>query len=183
MAISTIEIAWAAGFLEGEGSFGSHNKLGTPCVRAAQVQKEPLDRLARMFGGGLRLCRRNRKDPRNANSKDIWSWYLYGQRAIEIGMTVFTLLSPKRQEQCAKMIGVWRALGNRPNAPALRKAQTHCKSGHEFTPENTKPYLSKRWPGGRQCRECHRLDGRRRYWRMKIGNTETLQPLPHADSV
>jgi hypothetical protein len=40
---------------------------------------------------------------------------------------------------------------------------THCKSGHEFTPENTK----RQEAGFRQCRECHRLDGRRRYWARK----------------
>lgn len=40
---------------------------------------------------------------------------------------------------------------------------THCKSGHEFTPENTKRQRA----GYRQCRECHRLDGKRRYWQRK----------------
>ncbi len=35
---------------------------------------------------------------------------------------------------------------------------THCKRGHEFTPENTK------WQGDRRtCRECVRLHGRERY--------------------
>jgi hypothetical protein len=40
-----------------------------------------------------------------------------------------------------------------------RKAQTHCKRGHEFTPENTK-----RKPGGRrECRACsRRLQNERR---------------------
>lgn len=35
--------------------------------------------------------------------------------------------------------------------------RTHCKHGHEFTPENT--YW---WNGGRSCRECKREIQRRR---------------------
>lgn len=35
-----------------------------------------------------------------------------------------------------------------PNAERL-KGQTHCKRGHEFTPENIKPSN-----GGRSCRQC-----------------------------
>lgn len=40
-----------------------------------------------------------------------------------------------------------------PNTQAsINAAKTHCKRGHEFTPENT--YLNSR--GGRVCRECQR---------------------------
>lgn len=39
--------------------------------------------------------------------------------------------------------------------------KTHCKRGHEYTPENTKIGRN----GGRWCRECHRIDGRQRYRR------------------
>lgn len=35
--------------------------------------------------------------------------------------------------------------------------KTHCKHGHEYTPENTMPQTK----GGRQCRECHRIRHRR----------------------
>jgi hypothetical protein len=35
---------------------------------------------------------------------------------------------------------------------ARRRAATHCKHGHEFTPENT--YWKS--DGCRQCRTCHR---------------------------
>ena len=36
--------------------------------------------------------------------------------------------------------------------PAVNARKTHCKRGHEFTPENTMTV-----PGGRQCRQCTRL--------------------------
>lgn len=41
---------------------------------------------------------------------------------------------------------------------AFRARQTHCKKGHEFTPENT------RWvKSGRNCRECTRAYARTYY--------------------
>jgi hypothetical protein len=48
--------------------------------------------------------------------------------------------------------------GNHANAK-----KTHCKWGHEFTPENTKPQRS-----GRACRECHRINGRKRDQRKRL---------------
>jgi hypothetical protein len=44
----------------------------------------------------------------------------------------------------------------REKAWAKRRAQTHCKRGHEFTPENT--VIDKR--GSRSCRECGRAKSR-----------------------
>lgn len=53
-----------------------------------------------------------------------------------------------------------------------QQKKTHCKHGHEFTPENTKPA----WAKGRlcrSCRECHRLGSNRP--RKEIRDKESLQ--------
>lgn len=47
--------------------------------------------------------------------------------------------------------------------PLTRARQTHCKYGHEFTPENT--YVSGR--GHRSCKTCRRESARRYYWSRK----------------
>ncbi len=52
--------------------------------------------------------------------------------------------------------------------------KTHCKWGHEFTPENT--YIRPRGKG-RGCRECHRTKNReamRRYYKRKKKEREFL---------
>ncbi|OEI82508.1 hypothetical protein BA060_12160 [Brucella sp. B13-0095] len=45
---------------------------------------------------------------------------------------------------------------------ANQLARTHCKNGHEWTPENTGQQKS-----GRYCRECHRLKVRRQNARKR----------------
>jgi len=44
------------------------------------------------------------------------------------------------------------ALGGKASA-LKRLQQTHCRKGHEFTPENTRITPE----GWRNCRHCHRL--------------------------
>lgn len=53
---SLVDIGWTAGFLEGEGCFGS-TKLGNPTVRGTQNEREPLERLQALYGGSIMAFR------------------------------------------------------------------------------------------------------------------------------
>ena len=90
---TTNDLHWAAGFLEGEGSFGWYS--GTDKVQAFQVQKEPLDKLMEIFGGSLCV----RKSPYPGIWSDAWVWTINGARARGVMMTLYALMSPKRQQQ------------------------------------------------------------------------------------
>ena len=88
------DIAWAAGFLEGEGSFqrkGGGNLSIT--VSAVQVNKEPVQRMVDLFGGSLKMYRRP------LPSADIWRWDANGARGRGVAMTLYPFLSAKRQAQ------------------------------------------------------------------------------------
>lgn len=98
------DIYWAAGFLEGEGNFSHANAMarngsGT-YVSAYQVNKEPVERLLHLFGGSLshRMAR--------GNANAVWVWRACGSRARGISMTIFGLMSAKRQGQIRRAIGI-----------------------------------------------------------------------------
>jgi len=95
---SAKDLYWAAGFLEGEGSFIAG---ASEHVYASQVQREPLERLQRMFGGHIRQRTPNSTAFRQ---QPIFAWQISGTRARGVMLTLFTLLSPKRQEQIKKAI-------------------------------------------------------------------------------
>src|ERR1051325_120006 len=86
------DLEWASGFVEGEGNFGR-----TPTserVTVPQVQREPLDRLQRLFGGKI-LVQRER-GPHNSKQ---WYWRVHGSRARGVMLTLYSLMSTKRREQ------------------------------------------------------------------------------------
>lgn len=93
------DLAWAAGFLEGEGSFFAQEGKYAQ-VTATQVQLEPLERLVSMFGG--RVWHRKSRGPRC--SPTGW-WRVSGSRARGVAMTLFAFMSPRRKDQIRAMLG------------------------------------------------------------------------------
>lgn len=151
MAQRAVDLGWAAGFLEGEGHFGF---TGSPHIQAPQVQREPLERLARLFGGTIH----ERKIGRTMFGRTPCpAWHLTGPRAAGVMMTLYGLMSPRRQAKIREVLAKWRAL---PGALHLRR---HCKQGHEFTAANT--YRAK---GQRRCLECKRASARRSSARHRV---------------
>jgi hypothetical protein len=110
-------LCWAAGFLEGEGSFIYHN--WTPAVLASQVEKEPLEKIQILFGGNLRLCSRQAYRNKGQNAKDIWRWDIFGVPAIFLMFRLYPLMSRKRQEQISSSLEKVLAQGNRKHLSAI----------------------------------------------------------------
>jgi LAGLIDADG endonuclease len=99
VTISKTDLAWAAGFLDGEGCItiirvSNRYSSGTYYVISLQVTqrvRKPLDKLANMFGGEVR--RHNLKQ-----RGGYWYWYRYGNNALEILEKVLPFLVLKEAQ-------------------------------------------------------------------------------------
>lgn len=74
-----LDHVWAAGFLDGEGYFGVKriNGYHVPKVAAGQNDRRPLDKLAELFGGTVRVMRDERP-----NRKQFYMWELCAAKQI-----------------------------------------------------------------------------------------------------
>lgn len=144
--LTSRDIGWIAGFLEGEGSFGYHRSAtgGAPVVQATQVQREPVDRLKALLGGHIYFKRAH------PPSQASYQWRASGPLAVGVMMMVHELMSPRRREQIHASLAPWRA--TRPDF----KYRTHCKQGHVYDEINTRRYINFNGNPARDCRRCHR---------------------------
>lgn len=87
------ELAWSAGFLDGEGTYGMHtaHRKGRKDqhafrVQAAQVHREPLDRLQAVLGGNVT----GPYGPYGTNKQPYYQWCIPGY--VEAKAALFKLL-------------------------------------------------------------------------------------------
>lgn len=91
---SVLDIAWAAGVYEGEGSVvvpESPYGMRTPVVSLTQKDKWLCPRLRTLFGGTVK------QNTKQNGSYDYWR--LTGPRALGFLLTIYKFLSPRRQQQ------------------------------------------------------------------------------------
>lgn len=100
--ISDVDIGYAAGFYEGEGSFvGDNPKYGS--VTITQKDPEPLLKLRALFGGEVRLY------------SGYHYWRLYGDECKAFIVLIFEHLSNRRKEQILKFKEFFYAVDSCPN--------------------------------------------------------------------
>jgi hypothetical protein len=105
------ELAWAAGFLDGEGHFGRHRRKGARpggrlAIQVAQQDRRPLDRLQAILGGRV-------YGPYGpyGQTQPYFLWYIQG---FERTQATIAMLWPFLSEP--KRLQARRALnGYRPN--------------------------------------------------------------------
>jgi len=160
------QIYWAAGFLEGEGCFtkaGSHNN--SPEINAVQVQVEPLVTLHDILGGKVTGPFKKTNPKHNS----FYKWRVGGSRAAGIIMTLYPILSEKRQKAIAGMLKAWK---QQPNGSRNWAELGRCRKGHPFTGEN---HAFDKNTGKYRCRQCS-IEYKRKYyathadqWRIYYG--------------
>lgn len=102
--LTSKDIAWIAGLLEGEGSFLVANK--SICVMCQMTDKDIIERLASYFVcpvGGPDKDGRN-----NGIRKQAWRIRFYGSRAASWMMTLYPLMGERRKKQIEKCLDFWK---------------------------------------------------------------------------
>lgn len=99
---STVDLAWAAGLYEGDGStYRCYSSTGsTEAVEVSQKDPWVLRRLQALFGGSV--CQSKWAGPQR---QELYRWRVYGARARGFLLTVHALLSPRRQAQSLVSLG------------------------------------------------------------------------------
>lgn len=96
MPLGKEEIAWAGGFIEGEGCFVK-SRSGSVGIQIGQAYtREPLDRIRAYLGGSVRPFL-----PKMAHGR-TWLWCVWGPRAREAYRLVSKWLSTRRQAQAQR---------------------------------------------------------------------------------
>ena len=106
MAMKTVDVHWAAGFLDGEGSFATCGSAAR--IQATQVELYPLKKLVRLFGGHI-----SPKKLSGLSKKPLHSWAQTNINAIGVMFMLYDLMSPPRQRQIEKAVALWRERGAR----------------------------------------------------------------------
>lgn len=106
------ELAWCAGFLDGDGSFNiSLNGQGVslaPCISATSKESEPLDELVRIFGGHMSIVRHA------VSGQEYWHWRVRQGDVVDVCRMLIPFLVLKR-EQAELMIKAWEGRGKLPD--------------------------------------------------------------------
>lgn len=144
--IDTRELYWAAGFLEGEGSFTRGIRSRSVAVEASQVQLVPLERLRTLFGGYLNL--RNRSGKRRR--QPFYVWLLRSRKAVGLMMTLYALMSPRRKQQILHALSWWRSCGVAP------QSRQKCPQGHPLDGIVQRTTGRRKGRAGRYCKTCNR---------------------------
>lgn len=94
------DLQWAAGFIEGEGHFQPNRKSGS--AHAVQKDPEPILKLQSLFGGTVS----SRSVVTRGARRSYWHWDVSGARARGFMMTIFGLMTKRRQGQIRVALGV-----------------------------------------------------------------------------
>jgi hypothetical protein len=155
------ELAWAAGLFEGEGciavNVSPHHHGVQPIATLTMTDEDSVQRFVAAIGMGS-----VRSYPAKGSRKAIYCWRVGSLEGVQQVLCLLWFgLGTRRRQRAREVMRAVVEDRARPRAP--RKRPTHCKNGHEFTPENT--YVWSR-DGSRQCKSC--AYARKRLRRMAI---------------
>ncbi len=153
MDINREDIAWSAGFFEGEGCIVARNKY--PSLNVAQVDPEPLYKMQTALGVGL-VRGPYLRPSASANKSPHYEYHVHGFERVQHALVLmWPWLSQRRRNKAIEVLTLAQSTPplriRNPEGFTLPQNRTHCPRGHEYNKENTL-----RTKLGRRCRACAR---------------------------
>ena len=163
-----IDIAWAAGFLEGEGCFRWTAPLnqkgkayGYAEIKASQNERDPLDKLVEIFGGKVRKEIKKEKSSQGY----IYTWQVSADKCISIIGDIYKYMSIRRQNKMQEVM----AFSLDRLAEKIRNRVT-CRKGHKKIGKNLLLYS-----GRRICKQCAYSNAKKYYDNKRIKEISILE--------
>lgn len=161
------DVAWLAGFWEGEGSIKG-SKTGSFVLNITQVDKEPLDKCVSILGFGVVYGPLTYAYKPNSQPYYTFSVSTF-ERVQQVVILIWPYLSRRRKDQIkacfARIHEVYTQ--HRGNTKFCRKRL------HWWSEDNT--YYNRSKPGKRQCRECCLIAQKARRLRLRVKNLKEGQ--------
>lgn len=113
MAVSTLDIAWFAGIMEGEGTFtktrGNRDHAASPSMQLCMTDEDVVARAAKLLN-----CHYIQSAPRQPNRKLIYRFQIGGPHAIGWMQTIYPLMGIRRKARIRDVIATWLAAPGKP---------------------------------------------------------------------
>lgn len=102
-----IQLAWAAGLIEGEGCFSSSNSYVR--IKVQMADRDVVERLAELFEASV-CGPYSQKRPGKEHYKDQWSTTIIGKRAVGWCLTIYPFMGIRRRAKIQEVITNWLAM-------------------------------------------------------------------------
>ena len=120
--LSTLDIAWIAGLLEGEGCFtNSSQSPHRPKIQLCMTDSDVVVRAAKL----LKCHKVTEQKNLTKKNKKIYRATLYGRRAASWMMTLYPLMGERRQKRIEELLTLWKeAKKNYPERTSYSRGAT-----------------------------------------------------------
>jgi len=104
MAVDIKDIYWLAGLIEGEGCFGIY--VNVPRLQIAMTDRDTIEKCCRILNANIYNNSSNPSKP--DHYKDRYECVIRGQVAIEWMLTLYSLMSKRRQNKILQILEDWK---------------------------------------------------------------------------
>lgn len=117
MAEKILEVAWAAGFIDGEGTIGIYkwaNRRGEPryphpCIQAGNTELEPLNTLKRLFGGSIVISKQPELKRWAIKTRKVcYKWVILHRRCLKAALALVPFLRGGKRKKAFDVINFYK---------------------------------------------------------------------------